>query len=283
MTADDGRTLTSKPSVATRQALEQNYGDLLQRDTDAQGELFLKSFIFALGDGWSKVSKVIEQFKQYKQESGNDGSGNHINFTQASDFLQKNGKARRAAQLKEELKDVSRGAPSAERISLIEVLLLLHKDMVLREYYKRTELDCPYNLSSHQDVCNITGVGYELMEELLTMPLALDPATEKAIEDFGTAQKEGRRKRAQLMEIAAKGGVKGMAAKNELMQLESADKTATNMVELKLNAAKRAAKKQGEIALEQRKKEDEEREKRVKEEGRAKLKARATLWEKGAA
>ena len=71
-----------------------------------------------------------------------------------------------------------------------------------------------------------------------------------------------------------------MTAKNELAQMQAQDQTEVNRMEATLNAAKRrAAKKSGEMALENKKKTKEEEEKKAREESRARLKARAALWE----
>lgn len=59
------------------------------------------------------------------------------------------------------------------------------------------------------------------MDELFTLPIGLDPELEKAIEEFTATKKKQELKVKDLQERAAQGGVKGLAAKNELEQLEA--------------------------------------------------------------
>jgi len=128
----------------------------------------------------------------------------------------------------------------------------------------------------------VKGVGPKLLEELFTLPIGLDPALEKAIEEFTQKKREREKRMATLEDKVALGGVKGMTAKNELAQLESQDKTEMNRVEITLNAAKkRASKKSGDEALQKKKKEQEAAEKAKRDESRNRLKAKAALWEQG--
>ena len=112
------------------------------------------------------------------------------------------------------------------------------------------------------------------------MPVGLSAALIAAIEQFTAQKKERERQVKVLQERAAAGGVRGLAAKNELDQLESADETAMNKMELTLDAAKRkASKTSGEAALLEAKKREEEEKRRALEASRNKLKAKAALWE----
>jgi hypothetical protein len=91
--------------------------------------------------------------------------------------------------------------------------------MILEAYYKRTGLACPHDLSNGG--VGVVGVGKELLDELFTLPMGLDPALAKAIEDF-MAQKKAREAKVKELEgKAAAGGVKGLAAGNEIKQMES--------------------------------------------------------------
>lgn len=104
--------------------------------------------------------------------------------------------------------------------------------MVLGEFYKRHETAPEEDLSA--DGIGLTGVGAKLLEELFTLPQGMSPEIEEAIEQF-TAQTKAREK--QIKALAAKaeaGGVKGMAAKNELIILEQGDTTEINRIELTL-------------------------------------------------
>jgi len=46
------------------------FAELCQKPSDDQMELFLKSFIFALGDDWKQVLNLIKAFKIYVDRSG---------------------------------------------------------------------------------------------------------------------------------------------------------------------------------------------------------------------
>ena len=101
----------------------------------------------------------------------------------------------------------------------------------------------------------ILGVGHKLLDELFTLPVGLDPELEKAIEEFTEKKKERNAKMKDLSDKAAVGGVKGLAAKNELEQMAAGDKTELNRLEVTLEAAKKkASKSNGEAALLQKKK-----------------------------
>lgn len=157
-----------------------------------------------------------------------------------------------------------------DRIAFIEYLLLHFKKMILLAYYKRTGENNPHDLSN--EGIGVTGVGDQLLDELFTLPVGLDPALEKAIEEF-TAQKKAREKKMEeLAKLSQESGVKGLRAKNELAQMQSEDLTEMNKMELTLNAArKKAAKNSGEQALQEKKKREEEEKKAKIAEGRARL------------
>jgi len=250
------------------------FKELAEKPLDDQVELFLKSFIFDLGDNWKDINKIQ---KSYVKRLGDANEGKpDLNPIMAADFLQKNGLERTALQRKEEIKDID--LDNNDRIALIEYLLLHFKVMVLQAYYKRHEQDCPYDLT--QGGVGVTGVGPLLLEELFTMPMGLDPELEAAIEEF-TAKKKAREQRMkELNDKVALGGVKGLAAVNEIKQLENADQTDLNRIEITLNAAKRRASgKSGDAALEKKKRQQEEEEKTKRDAGKAKLAAMASKWQ----
>jgi hypothetical protein len=157
--------------------------------------------------------------------------------------------------------------------------MLLHfKVMILQEYYKRTGETCREDLS--KGGIGITGVGYKLLEELYTFPIGLDPELERAIEEFTAKKKAREAKVRELTEKAAQGGVKGLAAKNEIDQMEAQDTTEMNRLEITLNAAKkRSAKSSSEVALQQKKKAEEAEKKKKDEEQKARLKAKAAMFD----
>lgn len=234
----------------------------------------MKSFIFELADDWVDVPRLATKFKDYLQQTG-EGKPD-LNAAQASDFLQKNGKTRTAIERREELKDID--LDKNDRIAFIEYLLLHYKKLILLSYYKRTGEKNTYDLS--QDGIGVVGVGPVLLDELFTLPVGLDPALEKAIEEF-TAQKKARENKIdELGKLSQETGVKGLRAKNELAQMQSEDVTAMNKMELTLNAArKKASKNSGEQALQEKKKREEDEEKAKREASRAKLRSIASKFE----
>ncbi|KAJ1448903.1 hypothetical protein M885DRAFT_537562 [Pelagophyceae sp. CCMP2097] len=251
------------------------FEELSNRTVDDQCEFFLKSFIFALGDNWKDVPQLCSEFKKHAKSTGKtDDSMNHI---QAADFLQKHGKTRTGTERKKELEDVDLNKDG--QIKFIEYLMLHYKVLILTEYYKRHEKAPEEDLS--QDGIGLVGVGTKLLDEVLTMPEGLSAQLELAIETFSQTKRAREVKVGDLTSRAAAGGVKGMAAKNELVILDQQDMTEMNRIELTLAAAKRKgqktsgsealAKQQAELASELKKEVDAKR---------AKMKARAAMFEK---
>lgn len=254
------------------------FTELTTHEPVDQCEFFLKSFIFALGDNWKDVPQMCTDYQKHAKDTGpSDCSMNHI---QAADFLQKHGKTRTGIQRKHEIEDVDMNSDG--QISFIEYLILHYKVMILKEYYERHEKEPEEDLTN--DGVGITGVGGKLLEELFTMPKGLSPQLEAALEAFAAEKKAREAKIKVLTEKAEKGGVKGMAAKQELVILESGDKTEMNRIELTLQAAKRKAnKKSGEDALKMAQEQQAKELKAAADAKRAKMKARAAMFDKGGA
>eukprot|EP00727_Mastigamoeba_balamuthi_P010365 m51a1_g5951 hypothetical protein (263) ;mRNA; f:138249-139458 len=253
----------------------EDFKKLCESSIDDQTEVFLKSFIFALGDDWKNIVALTKAFRKYLKDLSEGRED--LNPIQAADFLQKNGRERTALQRKQEVQDID--LDSNGRICMIEYLLLHYKAMILEEYFKRTGESHSYDLSN--GAVGITNVGDKLLEQLFTPPLGgLPPELVKAIEEFSANQRAKNEKIRDLNDKAAQGGVKGRAAENELKQMESQDQTAMNRLEVTLNAAKRkAGKESGEVALQKKKKIEEDEAKKKAAESRAALKARAAAFE----
>ena len=251
------------------------FTELCQQDPVDQCEFFLKSFIFALGDGWKDVPQMCSDFQKHAKDTGK--SETMMNHIQAADFLQKHGKTRTGLERKHEVEDIDINGDG--NIAFTEYLLLHYKVMVLKEYYERHEKEPEEDLTN--DGVNLVGVGGKLLEELFTMPKGLSPQLEAALEAFADAKKKREAKIKELTAKAEKGGVKGMAAKQELVILESGDKTESNRIELTLQAAKRkASKKSGEDALKAAQDQQAKELKAAAEAKRAKMKARMAMFEK---
>jgi len=139
--------------------LRERFKQLCEKSPDEQQELFLKSFIFALGENWKVINVLNKTYKKYVADGGE--SKPDLNVVQAADFLQKNGVERTAIQRKQEITDID--LDKNDRISFIEYLLLQYKGLVLQEYYKRTGESHKYDLSNNG--VGITGVGYQVRQE----------------------------------------------------------------------------------------------------------------------
>jgi len=250
------------------------------QDPDAQCQFFLRSFIFALKDEWKEPSRLCKEFKKFSENEtgGNCGGGGGMNHIQASGFLQRHGKTRTAAERNSELADVDINRDG--RISFLEYLMLHYKAMILTEFYKRYEIDGVEDLTN--DGIGITGVGYKLVDELLSMPAGLSPQIEAALEEFTESQRAREARIKELQDKAEKGGVKGMAARQELVILESGDDTETRRIELTLQAAKRrAAKNQGSQFLSQLEAKEEQDALKAKAEAKARMDARRAMFQGG--
>ena len=235
-----------------------------------------KTKIFCtMGPACWDVPTLLEEFRKHAKSTG--PSESEMNHIQAADFLQKHGKTRTGLQRKDELADIDLNNDG--QIAFIEYCLLHYKVMVLGEYYKRHETAPAEDLTN--DGVGVVGVGAKILEELFTFPQGMSPELEAAIEDFGVQKRARDKKIKELSAKAAAGGVKGMAAKNELIILEHGDMTEINRIELTLQAAKRRAEKQaGSDVYEQQKKKAEAEAKAEREAQRAKMAERRKAFEK---
>lgn len=262
--------LNSSTAADRQEKFREKFSDLVSSSLDAQTELFIKSFIFALGDEWKQVSTISTAFKKYLNDQNESLD---LDPVQAADFLQKNGKTRTAVQRKEELEDIDLNRDG--RIGLTEYLLLHYKVMVLNEFFKRNEMKPTVDLSD--EAIGLTGVGDMLLEELFTMPMGINPEIEEAIEAFMADKKAKEEQMEKLEALAAGEGVKALRAKAEIAQILSKDQTEDNKVEITLKAAQRRASKYS-AAEEMEKKQKAEAE-QVQQKRRA---SRAALAQKAA-
>jgi len=272
-----GRAASPKKGGGAEEKFSDNqtkFKELCQNPIEQQTELFMKSFIFDLGDDWKNVNKLESAYRKRLVDANENQPD--LNPVMAADFLQKNGKERTAQQRKEEVADVD--LDHNGRIAFIEYLLLHYKAMILAAYFKRTGEQNPYDLS--HDGIGLKDVGKLLLDELFTMPLGLDPELERAIEEFTKAKKAREDKLKDLRGKAEAGGVKGLAASNEIKQMESADNTQMNKLEITLEAAKkRCARDSGEVALKSKQAKEVAEAKAKQDSARANLKAKAAMWD----
>ena len=260
--------------VRCGRSLVDRFKELCDLDAEAQAEFFLKSFIFALGDKWKEVPSLCREFTKHAKNTG--PSSQLMSHIQAADFLQKHQITRTGLERKREVEDIDYNTDG--KICFLEYALLHYKIMILKEYYARMEMEPVEDLSG--DGVGLLKVGDKLLDELFTMPRGLSPALEKALEDF-TVDKKAKEKKIQTLEAKVqKGGVLGMAAKNELLILEKADQTDTNRIEITLQAAKRkATKTSGEEALTAAKIKEAKQDKEDRDKRRAAMKARANFFD----
>ena len=246
--------------------LSQHFQELTAMPIESQSEFFLKSFIFDLGDDWKEIASLEKDYRK-RLSDANEGKPD-LNPVMAADFLQKHGQERTALERKEEVQDID--LDNNGRIAFVEYLLLHYKVMILTAYYKRTGEEVKEDMSHGGK--GIKGVGFKLLDELFTLPMGLDPELEKAIEEFTAKKKARETKLRELEQRVAAGGVKGLAAQNEIKQMENEDSTDMNRIEITLNAAKkRSQKSSGDEALAKKKKEEEDAAKKKQEEAKAKL------------
>lgn len=210
---------------------KQKFSELCKSSTIEQRDFFIKRFILDLDEKFNDVMDLHAAF-DIKAKGGID-----LDFVGASDFLQKNGKTRTATQIKGELKDVD--VDNNGRTSFIEYLLLHYKVMILTSYFKRKGGEVECDLST--DGVGLTGVGTQLIAELYSPPLGMDPELEKMMSEFAITHKTREEKMKELEAVIAQGGVKAMATKAELEKLTATSQSETNHLEAKIKAATKKA------------------------------------------
>lgn len=253
--------------------LHEEFAKLTTKSHNDQMEFFLKSFIFALGDSWSEVPKLLNRYQAYLEEKSEKFD---LDAAQAADFLQHMGKTRTALERRTELADID--LDSNDRICFIEYLLLHFKTLILTEFFKRLNIEPTVSLEN--DGIGLVGVGDFLMDELYTIPYGMTPELEAAIEEFMAKKKQRESTINRLKTAMQQSGVKGLTAKNELMQLESQDLTDMNRMEITLNAAKKRCKTEsGAVALENKRQLELKQQEEQRAQSRNKLAARAAMFD----
>lgn len=260
-----------------QQKIEENktkFEKLIKLDVDGQAEFFLKSFIFELGENWKDVNKLAEAFKAELKDSGKSA----MDHVKVASFLQKNGLTRTGLERKRECKDIDLNSDGT--ISFVEYLLLHYKSMVLQAYYKRMKTEPEEDLS--KGGVGVVGVGSKLLDELMEIPLNLDPDLVAALEDLSKAKKARMKKIAKLEAKAAKGGVMGKAAQNELEQFLAKGDSRLQKIEITLKAARKKNLKSAKTAVKALKEEQDKAAKAKKDAVKAKrnaFAARAAMFE----
>jgi len=235
------------------------WNECVNKSIDDQATAFLKAFVLEFGGG--KFEEVLEIASQFKKFVGKPDACD-LEEQQAHLFLEKRDETLTVSELRKYLKEID--FDNNRRTAFLEYALWK---------WKKTPS--------------------EWIKELNSPKKGGTAALEAAIAAYRAviATREAREaKMAELAKIAEQDGVKGSKAKHELEQMKSEDKLAHNKAEITAGARKRAAEKnavdpfeeeQKRLASEKAKKEAEDKKKA--EDARARLKAKSTLWEQGAA
>eukprot|EP01087_Luapelamoeba_hula_P018742 TRINITY_DN608_c0_g2_i1.p2 TRINITY_DN608_c0_g2~~TRINITY_DN608_c0_g2_i1.p2 ORF type:complete len:259 (+),score=72.56 TRINITY_DN608_c0_g2_i1:15-791(+) len=254
---------------ADRAELEQKFRALTQRSVDEQAKEFLKAFVLDFQGNFEEVLEIANEFKKYGPKEGPVVA---LPEFEAHLFLEKRGETLTVQALRENLKR--------------EITLERNHNVAFLEYAL-----WKYHKTAHQ-----------MFKPAFQIPPELLAALEQAIANFEQtlAIRKAREERmAELERQAALGGVKAMAAKNQLEQMRSEDSLEQNRREVTSGAQKRKAqravedtskfeeeeRRKREVAMqaESARLEEEKRQKaaadqKSKEDSRARLAARASLW-----
>jgi len=222
------------------------------------------AFVLEFQGNFEEVLELAVEFEKYAPKPENGAVVTELEADAAHRFLEKHGETRTVKGLRDEMKDIDIDANT--RISFLEYALWRYKKAV-------KELLSPSGPSNDP-------VLLKKLEEAIA-----------AFEAVLVKRKAREDKMKELEKSAAAGGVKGLAAKNELEQMQKEDQLEQNKRELSAAANKRKAQKavesggdrekalkEEQARLEREKKKKEEQEAKEKAESRARLAQRAKLF-----
>ena len=223
-----------------------------------QANVFLKAFVADFqGKRFEEVLDVAQQFGRYISPTSPTG---YLEEAIAHQFLEKRGETVTATELRNQLRIID--VDNQHRLSFLEYALFKFKKTP-GEFFT--------------DLHNPSRGGGEALRQ--------------AIEEYRAvlkARDERSTKMAALEATAAAGGVKGMAAKNQLAQMQQEDQLALNKAEITSAANKRKAEKNAVDPYEEEQKKQaeekakrDEEEKKKKEEARGRLAAKAAMFNGG--
>jgi hypothetical protein len=213
------------------------FKELTKKPVAEQSKFFARRFVFRLKERYTEVKELEVKFLDALKND--DGTADSLSPAVASDFFQKNGQVRTAMQRKAELADVDVNHDG--RLAFIEYLLLHFKIMILEEFFDRKGEAPDVDMSNNG--VGLTGVGDRLVEELFAPPQGVDPELEKMMKDFAITRATRSKEIADLEEVVAAGGVKGMGAKTQLENLKKEDSSQLNLIEARIAAAIKKAEK----------------------------------------
>jgi len=230
-----------------------------------QAKVFLRAFVLDFQGNFEEVLEAAIEFEKFAPKPEEGKIVSELEADAAHRFLEKHGETRTVKQLRDEMQDIDIDANT--RISFLEYALWKWKKPL------KDLLSPPGN-------SNDPALWRKLDEAIA------------AFEQVLAKRKARETKMCELGEIAAKGGVKGLASKNELEQMQKEDQLEQNKHELSAAANKRKAQKalntgadrekamkEEQLRLEREKKKKEEEEAKKKAEARSRLAAKAKMFE----
>eukprot|EP00736_Rhodelphis_marinus_P000688 Rmarinus@m.4232 len=241
----------------------ERFAELVEKPIDDQAKFFLNAFVLEFKGNFEEVLDLGATFKKFAPNKG-EGPNVELEEDAAHRFLEHLGETQTIVEFREKLAVID--IDNNHKVSYTEYLLSKYGKTV-------SELFNPPGGASPEAIA----------------------ALNKAIEEYQKIL-EAKRAREEKMEklaaLAEKGGVKGKAAANELEQMKSEDLLEARRKEITAAAGKRKAEKaaqdgsaerakalqEEEARLNAEKKAKEEAEKKAQDESRARLKAKAALW-----
>jgi len=245
---------------------KKQFQEVVAKTVDEQAAFFLRAFVLEFQGKFEEVLELGTQFKKYLPESGQELEEDMLHR-----FLEVRGETKTVVEFRDALKKMD--VDQNRKTAFVEFCMWKYNKSL-------AELFAP--------------AGKNVTKELLE-------ALEKAIAAYQEVQKKKEAREKEIARLQAivdgnPGGVKGMAAKNQIEQMLHEDELERNRQEVTTAAKKRAAEKavekgagpddkekekalkkeQERLRVEQLKKEEEE--KATRNASRQRLSNRAALW-----
>ncbi|KAJ3338923.1 hypothetical protein HDU93_008902 [Gonapodya sp. JEL0774] len=243
------------------QEMMEKFKEVTAMCVDDQAKKFLRAFVLEFRGRFEEILDLTAQFTSFSDNAKSPHLVMDLNEFDAHRFLEKRDESMTVAQLRRTVMG-EMDLDKNHRLSLIEFLLWKYQKPVALLFAKP-----PMTVS----------------EDYLAQFEAAMEEYQKVVE-----QKRARENQMRALEAQAEGGgVKALAAKNQLAQMKSEDLLAQNKreieAELRRKKAEKAYKeedpfKKEQERLEAEKKAKEEEEKRKREEGRKRLADKAKAW-----
>ncbi|KXS18079.1 hypothetical protein M427DRAFT_67912 [Gonapodya prolifera JEL478] len=256
--------LTVLPPVEAQEIpvdLVEKFKTVSSLPADDQAKKFLRAFVLEFRGRFEEILDMTAQFTSFSENSKNPTQVVDLNEFDAHRFLEKRDESMTVAELRRKVMG-EMDLDKNRRLSLIEYLLWKYQKPVALLFAKP-----PMTVS----------------EDYLAEFEAAMAEYQKVVE-----QKRARENQMRALEAQAEGGgVKALAAKNQLAQMKSEDQLAQNKreidAELRRKKAEKAYKeedpfKKEQERLEAEKRAKEEEEKRKRDEGRKRLAEKAKTW-----